>query len=108
MEIFVLGDIWEKGTEPMTVRHTCTDIIFYPLSPSKASGFCELQCRPLNMEAVMMMLVLISVFSGYLFIIHFVPSTRMGSSHRLLLILVTPPVGKEFGSHSDLREKVDF
>lgn len=57
MEIFVLGDIWKKGTEPRTVRHTCTDIFFYPLSPSKASGFCELQCRPLNMEAVMTMVV---------------------------------------------------
>lgn len=42
----------------------------------------------------------------YVFIIHVVPSTRMGPSLRLLLLLATPPPSCEEGTgdHFDLRE----
>ena len=54
METFVLGDIWKNGVEQRTVRHTRAGIC-YSLSPLKASGFCVLQRRAWNMEAMVTM-----------------------------------------------------
>lgn len=49
MEIFVLGDIWKKGTEPRTVRRTCTDIIF--LSPLSIEGLWVLWAAVQTVES---------------------------------------------------------